>query len=119
MVIYAAVINHKHGSNLELALTDVELQAQIYVYVKDNWSELDTEDPLPEKHTEAIETYFELEEGEYVDLHLTTLGAPSTTEITAIKAMLERVSFALTDEPPGSELRELGEAAGKLYSDIF
>jgi enoyl-[acyl-carrier-protein] reductase (NADH) len=61
MKIFAATIEHRHGTNLYLAASQEDLTAQIYDYVVENWEAeiiepLDADDATPQDN---IEYYFE------------------------------------------------------------
>jgi len=57
MNIYTLVIDHRHGTSICSCLSEAEMDARLYAYVKENWYE-DDGDIGDLSREEAIETYF-------------------------------------------------------------
>lgn len=56
MRIWVATINHDNGIDVRVALSEKDLLAEVYEYVKECW---DAEGPIPKDHKEACEQYFD------------------------------------------------------------
>lgn len=63
MLIYAATIHHKHGTNLVLAASEAQRTAQIADYCRDWWGDAtnkgDGPAPLPDGDQAIVDAYFD------------------------------------------------------------
>ncbi len=56
--LHVLVIDNDSGLTSSLHRTRAGATAALYVYVGENWGEMDTDDPMPTDMQEAIDAYF-------------------------------------------------------------
>lgn len=60
MIFYAAIVEHRHGTDLYTGKTESALYDELYAYVNQWWGEEIPEDyERPTDPVEAVEAYFE------------------------------------------------------------
>lgn len=74
MKIHVALIEHKYGSAIYAAKTYEGLMKLVYEYVREWWNHEIPNQPMPEDEKEAIDTYFEKVENEWLTTDETELG---------------------------------------------
>lgn len=62
--VHSATIDHKHGQNSYVTLTEHQLDQKIAEYCRENWSYTELKDAAPNGDTDAVELYFEAMDGE-------------------------------------------------------
>jgi hypothetical protein len=74
-LVYVGVLHHKHGNDVFVGWTEAQVYHGVYAYVKEWWDDFCSDQPLPKKHIDAIEAYFEAA-GDYEWLEILTDTLP-------------------------------------------
>lgn len=80
MRVWVAVITHRHGNDILVALSKPDVLAEVYKYVKGSWGEVLEGHEIPNDHVKAIDQYFDATEGdEYCDIDFQDVKPKSKT----------------------------------------
>src|SRR3546814_9169946 len=100
--LYSATVDHRHGTNAYSAFSDAQLNSELAEFCTEYWSEIAGRSGVPNtpdgmSDQEIVDTYFEVNDTEFLNRGMSLIDIPSFDVLLAIAH--KNAGAAANDEP--------------------